>query len=449
MAEHKHSCSHSHPDPDREPILADEHDPAMKSLADAMRVSFRVLSAIMVLFLVLFLATGLQSISSQEVGLVKVFGKVTRTADAGFVYNWPFPIGEIQPISTAVQTLDVDNFWLQEAKGEQTPLAKRGRKNDGLRPGFDGALLTGDRNLIHVRLQCKYQIKNARAAATRIEDLSELVRESINKAAIHAASQRTFDAILTNHLEFLAAVQDRTQMELNQLLGGETGEMVVKINEVLLQQGESITWPLAAYTAYEEAQTARAERQNKIDTAIGEARNLAGVIGERSFTELVGQPWNASAREEERMRRAFEQNESYNLIGQWNHARETGQDEKARMLGEKIDIVLTRATAGGEASKVIANAQAEKTRTIEQAKERARRFRDLLPKYRESPEVLLETMWYEVVDEILSAPMVTKWYLSPGRGWTVVKISQDPEIQKELMRKKHLQQGGTAVEKAK
>ena len=40
-------------------------DPAMKSLSDALRVSFRLLSFIMILFVVLFLATGIEFIQPQ------------------------------------------------------------------------------------------------------------------------------------------------------------------------------------------------------------------------------------------------------------------------------------------------------------------------------------------------------------------------------------------------
>ena len=74
-------------------------DPGGKSLSDALRVSFGLLAVIMAFMIIGFLMTGLQSIESNEVGIVKVFGRVVRTAQPGLTYNWPFPIGEIEIVN--------------------------------------------------------------------------------------------------------------------------------------------------------------------------------------------------------------------------------------------------------------------------------------------------------------------------------------------------------------
>ena len=64
-----------------------EMDPATKSLADALRVSFRVLTVIMVFVVIAFLLTGLKSIEAQEVAVKKVFGKIVGTAEQGLAYT--------------------------------------------------------------------------------------------------------------------------------------------------------------------------------------------------------------------------------------------------------------------------------------------------------------------------------------------------------------------------
>ena len=89
-------------------------DPAAKSLADALRLSFRLLTVIMIFVVVVFFLTGLKSIEPNQVGIVKVFGRVSRTARSGLTYNWPFPIGRIETVQTNEEKLTVADLWMHE-----------------------------------------------------------------------------------------------------------------------------------------------------------------------------------------------------------------------------------------------------------------------------------------------------------------------------------------------
>lgn len=447
--QHSDGPDHSHME-HLEPPHGTQTDPAMQSLADALRVSFRVLSALMALFVVLFLATGVGSISPQQRGLVKVFGRITRVAKEGFVYNWPFPIGEIEKVNIQERQVRIEDFWLFETgRDKLKDLASRSRTNTGLRPGWDGYLLTGDRNLVHIKFLCRYQVQDPIAVRTRVADLEPVLRDALCRAAVQAGALRTADAIQVNPTGFLQDVKTIAQVQLDALLGAKPGEPAVRINSVL---SENKTWPLAAYTAYERAQKARTERETRINKALGEARNLTKVISESHLKELVGEPWirNLEA-ETKNTQKGFVvvdgKREPYNLIGHLSYlenerrraesvkaSKETVQEIQKRIdaTREEIEKVLTSATARGEVQNIISDAYSKKTAIIQQAQKRADAFRQRHAQYVKAPAMFLENEWALALDDIFNAPTNTKYYINPGRKGDVLYINRDPTVMKEI-----------------
>ncbi|MBS3820733.1 MAG: hypothetical protein KGY81_03105 [Phycisphaerae bacterium] len=432
------------------PAPAGETDPAMRSLSDSLRVSFALLRILMVLFVILFLLTGVKTIKSNEVGIVKVFGRKTDVVGEGLVYNWPFPVGDIQVVDVRQKTLTVDNFWMHETPEEAgRPLAERSRRNEGLDPGRDGALLTGDRYFVHIRMQCTYSVQNAFDVASRVDNLEKLMHQYIADAAVQAAATRTAEDIRGQPEAFLEQIRGDVQGAVDTLVGNDA----VRIDNILLPQADAVTWPLAAYDAYERAQAAQSEKRSRIDQAVSEARQLAEVIGEEHFMQLVGRPWNLDRLQEQRWTGAGVDDEDrpYNLIGQLTGVRgriealrrQAGPpnpehlaalQSKAKRLRARIDNVLTRVDTGGEVSQVIRTADAERTAVIQSAERRAEQFQRLLAQYRQAPDVFLQKLWSEVYDDIVQQPTNMKYYLSPGqKGQTVIRINPDPDVLQELL----------------
>ena len=296
---HNHDHNHGHDDEPRRltpgSVPQIESDPAMESLSEALNVSFRLLSVIMLLFVVLFLLTGITSIEAQEKGIKKVFGRVTEVVDSGFTYNWPFPIGEIEKVNTEERKTTVDAFWMHEtAEDKAKELSERRRgSEEGLRPGWDGYLLTADRSLIHLRFIATYQVIDPVAVQANVQDVDAALKSILRTAAVEAAATDTAEALQRNHDEFCQEVKTKAQAALDSLLGVPEG---VLIKNVLLPSRRSKIWPLAAWSAYEAAQRASLEKRAKINEAIGSARDtLIATVGEKHFVELVGEPSEAPA----------------------------------------------------------------------------------------------------------------------------------------------------------
>jgi len=433
-------------------VSSDSQDAAMKSLSDALRVSFKLLSFIMVLFVVLFLATGIESVEQQEVGIVKVFGKVTGIAKPGLVYNWPFPIGEIELVKTQERRLSIENFWMFELAAEKgRDLSMRRRGEGGLAPGKEGYLMTADRSLIHIKFDCTYRVQNPIAFKGKLHDPEAVLRSVLCEQAVAAAATRTADVLQSDHTDFFREIKEKAQVQLDALMGIGSGETQgIVITNVLLPQGQRAkTWPLAAYSAYEQAQRAKADKETKINKALGKATDiLVSTAGANRYRALVGDPARlGGAGTAPTDISADDGKEDYDLIGQYSKAQEeldavkassqspeviAEYEKKSNILLQKIDGNLTSVTTGGKVAKIIADARSAKTRAIQDAVKRGNTFDKLYSDYTKAPELFLQTEWANTIDEIFAEPTVIKNYITVGEYGVVLPISQDPNIAREI-----------------
>lgn len=205
-------------------------DAANKSLADALHFSFRLLSLIMIVALGALLLTGMARIKPQEAGLKLLFGRIQGTGEdrvfgEGLKLSWPEPVGRVERVSIKSKELKIDDFWMDEKPDEiNKRLEDRRPSMEGLRPGYDGVLLTGDRGLVHVKFTCLYKFKGDREDPGRaapsavidylsnIADPEDVVRSAVCNAAIHASATRTAEAIYSkDHEEYIKDILARTR----------------------------------------------------------------------------------------------------------------------------------------------------------------------------------------------------------------------------------------------
>jgi len=422
-------------DKQAEPATDAMPDTASESLANALRVSFRLLSAIMVVVVVGFVLTGFKSIKQQEVGIIKVFGSVVGTAEPGLAYTWPFPVGEIQTVPTSEQSMIISDFWLEEKAGDKTkPLTSRTKKI-GLEPGLDGALLTGDRNLLHVKFDCKYVIadsEGAKAYVTHIANPSQTIRAAICEATITASAAMTADDIKRGgRTTFVNAVRMEAQRLLNALTPVEEEPYeAIRITKLAIADPDGATpgdaWPMRALGSYEAAQKAVSEREQTRNAAIADARKALNEAAGANYEKLVGRPEGFAGVESA-------DSENTNLIGRYLAIKDSDPVEAAAML-DRIEQILTSSTTGGMAAERINLARTYKTRVIQAAESRAKRFQDLLAEYEKTPQFWLERRWADVRDAILSSPTTEKYYVTMGDQKTILKINQDPDVKREIRR---------------
>ena len=154
----------------------EETDPASRSLSEALLVSFRILKIVMLVLVVAYLASGVFTVQPGEEAIVLRFGKVAgppRTP--GLRFSLPYPIDEkiIVPVKEK-KTLELDSFWFQmRAKDLGKELDLISPMSDGLNPVNDGALITGDKNLVHLTFLITYRIADPQAYVLNVIDEEE------------------------------------------------------------------------------------------------------------------------------------------------------------------------------------------------------------------------------------------------------------------------------------
>lgn len=432
------------------PGLLDTEDEASRSLADALRVSFRLLSLVMVLVVAAWALTGLASIDSGENGIIYRFGRIVRTDTEGLAYAWPFPIGRIEKVNMRERRLVLEEFWMHLTGEQQAQsLDEVTPASDGLRPGWDGALLTGDRSLLHMKLEVRYAVANPVAYKRNVPDpythqqpgveggvvvrpTEEVIRSAVSAAAIRSAATRTADGLKRGQQErFKADLKERAQQRLDAL---NTGLVLKTVN---IAGNE---WPLRARSAYQDAQDAISEKEQLINTAQSEAESTLASAAGANYRRLVGEPWRFEPGER--------QDPAYDLIGQYSRlvtesrraerAGETARSDELLTRAEdvlaEIDQVLVLNTTGGEASRILAEAKAYKARVVQSVKSRARQFAELRPEFERRPNVMMQYLWAETRKDILARPGAEKYVNLVGEGRTVLRVSRPPEITKELQR---------------
>ncbi len=419
-------------------------DLAGKSLADALRLSFRLLSVFMVIVVGLFLLTGLSQIKSGECGIRLLFGKIqgegkARILDKGLAISFPEPVGRVEKIPTGEQQLEIKDFWPHAtAKEALKPISERRAPREGLRPGWDGALLTGDRALVHVKFTCYYRIghKDDKPDSEAVIDYvsgvidpDEIVRSAVCNAAIRVASTLTVDLILKAGK--VGDDQGDGKKATDKKDEDEFVEAIKKIGQQRLDAMESGIWlssvktvppipPLAARAAFEAVNTARQEK----DTLIHNAESKANTI----LREAIGDIWKDLVEDPTGRTRS----EKTPLLKQYAKARETGEQEKADNLLEEINLLVSD-KAEGQASKIIEDARRYNVGIRLHIKSRAKAFGKLLPGFNATPKLMISRKWADAKEKILSSKIIAKYYLTPGQKF-ILRLGKDPKVTDRIYR---------------
>jgi len=387
----------SGPDNDRRdqesaPVIEEPFDPANQSLADALRASFRVLKLVMIVLVVLFLGSGLFIVDEQkEVVVLLRFGKVAGVYTSDLHLAWPYPIDEPIRVPTVLKTMMIDGFWLhirdQDKGKDLSELSPRGK---GLDPAVDGALLTGDRGIMHLLLQAQYRIAKADLFVRNVSDEARLLRSVLANAAVAEAARTTADRLWKEPGTVAQAIKRRAQRTLDAVQAGIRLEDITADESYfpLQVKDEVLAVSQAENRARELKQKARKERQEKLNSAAGAA-------------------WQVLAKKIEQLDQLPD-----------------GRQRDAVM--KEIEDILVR-EAAGKAGERIKAAENQRARIVDDTLAQVRTFEELLQEYRLRPGLFRQRMRKNMLEELYAQSGVTKWILPSGVRQIVLWINKDPK----------------------
>lgn len=207
-----------------------------QALSDALRSSFVIIRILMIGLVVVFLGSGFFTVGPQEKAVKLRFGKPVGEGDTmllgpGAHWAFPYPIDEVVKIPVGVmQSVRSSVGWYattpaMEAAGQEPP------PEASLNPARDGYLLTGDANVIHVRGDLAYRIREPGLQYVfGFAEASNLVQNAFNSAMVYGASRYKVDDVLTHDF---AGFRELVQRRMSQLV--EQQQLGIVIDQINLQ----------------------------------------------------------------------------------------------------------------------------------------------------------------------------------------------------------------------
>ncbi len=393
-------------------------DAANQSLADALRASFRILKYIMVLLVVLYLFSGVTFVQPNEQAVVARLGTILpKVHDPGMLWAWPFPIDDVikLPVKEASE-LQLESHMIhltEEEKNRGLRFVSRGH-GSGLDPALDGALLTADKGLVHVRWVVNYKIDNL---ADYIRNLKgrdraaaeELLRVLLESAAIHVAVGLNAEDVYRKQVDYVRTeVKRRINRDLAALQSG------IVVNDVRVPV--SIV-PFQVRDVFEEAQKAENRRRRLIQDANKERTKILNDAAGASYVKLI------------------------RLLDEIDAAKLAQNAETLEGKQAQLAYLLDKEVAG-EAGSRIKEAIGRAATVVGRIENDVSIYESLLPEYERNPRLLLARKWDETRSLILNNPQIVKIFRPFGLHQIRITIGPDPEHERQREIEQYREQEG-------
>ncbi|MEQ9460982.1 MAG: SPFH domain-containing protein [Phycisphaeraceae bacterium] len=394
-------------------------DPAQQSLADALQVSFRVLAIIMAFLVVLYLASGTKRVEEQEKAVQLFFGNIAgepgqQTYGPGWHLGWPRPIGDWIVVPTAPRTIRIDRaFWFQVTEANQgRTLDDLSGSAGPLNPEFDGALITGDANVVHAQYEVAYRIGDGPSDPIdfvvnvgTVEKADELVRSAVESGILRAVAE----------IEADDAVRGRINQTLSLRYAQETLSNLKTGVELTTLAANRTTMPLSVRAAYREVNDAESERANLINQARQESTQI--------LRDTAGPGADG----------LFEMIQAYEIA---QTAGETDASERMQAMldnalsNQQLPIEFGGQPIVGEVRSILNTASSFRTQEVERIRTEVRRFESVLAEHRSNPTIVENRILQDTRRQILSGESNEAFYLAPGQ--VRIQINRDPDVQREI-----------------
>ncbi len=401
---------------DNRPDLSDEAlDPANQSLADALRVSFWILKAVMFLLVLSFLGwsrhSGFFTVPPQQQALVLRFGAIKGAGapkPPGNHWSWPYPIESRVMVDTRVKSFEINTFFFARTEEMMVKSLDELRPRGALKPGQDGYLISGDHNLLHVLWAVEYQVSNVRAFLENIADERQIVKAAFDNAIFNTVAHYKADDVLGDRIaEIQAEAKRRTQETLDRLDAGIT---IVSTN---------IKMPTPPLGQVRNAFVQVNNAVSDADRMTLEARRMAS----RILSDVAGQAHEAL----------------YAGIDAYDQARKNKDAEAVKRLEKEIERLLLSDETKGQAGEMIDAARSYKTDIIQAVRAEADYFRRLKSQYDKNPDIVLRRLWENTRQRLLETAKYKVFI--PKNQTLVVDVNEAPRWA-ERERKAALQAGG-------
>jgi membrane protease subunit HflK len=208
---------------------------------------WRGLALILVVFVLIWLATGFYRVDAGEQGIEMVFGRWNgETTQPGLNWNYPAPIGSVETPNVEQRTQTQIGLTYV---GESTTRAVE----------EESLMLTGDENIIDIQFVVIWKISNAGEFVFNVRDQEATVKSAAEAAMREIVGQSNFERMLTADR---AEVGRRARILIQQIL--DTYGAGILVETVAVNRVDA---PQQVVDAFRDVQAAKADQQRLINEA--------------------------------------------------------------------------------------------------------------------------------------------------------------------------------------
>lgn len=264
----------------------------------------------------LYVASGFYSVDPTEQAIVLRFGKDVRVAGSGLHYRLPWPV-EREYVSPVLRTFAT-------SAGYRMAEEQLGRRP----PPFEIEWLTGDRNLVNVKMVITYRIDDQADYLFAMEDDRRfLIRWAVEAALTEMLSGMPIDDVFSHRRLVALDVRERAQELLDEYRAG------VDLMEISPKEIEA---PGPVWSAFNRANQAKAE----IDRRIREARKTEFTLMEVARADRTAALDGAEAERESLVAAARARASAFTDLEA--SYRDSPEGTRERLLQETLRDVLSR-----------------------------------------------------------------------------------------------------------
>ncbi len=386
-------------------------DPANQSLADALRLSFRVLLLVILVLLVLFPMSAFQIVKEGHSGVMLRWGRVVPVGDSDELDPgphwaiWPYPAGEFVIFDIDDRDVDmrrkfvapgveimVEPFWPEIPPNmSRQDFIDTAQPRTALRPGRDGSVLTRDGDLAHLRITAEYDIDNPKrfVKTLSLDDAQRVVALVVQRAVVHVMAGASLEDLIDYPEDIRERVQRHAQAALDLIDCGIT------VGKVALPETSP---PMAMARIFGNLQSAREEAKVMVEKARSDMENALFAAGGPNYRDLV------------------------QLIDRYEEAEQRADTAGTDELLSQINVFLESDRVEGDLKKVIESAGAHESQIDSTLGSEVRRFKSVLPEYRDNPVLAVSRRLMQARTTILGRDDVEIMHMPNGIGSILLRI---------------------------
>ena len=352
--------------PDAPAIQAEDVSEGLQALIRALRLLFFLLRILIVGIFVYLVFSGAFFVREDEEAMLFTFGRLTPKdghdvlTRGKWYWAWPYPANRVKrvPAQRSVTVKTRTLFWpVEDANAIEThDEDAEHRAEVGLVPGYGGYLLTGDANIMHMEWIATYRISDAKRYYLHFFDDSEAVEAEVQD---------------DGHGHAPPTERRGTEAIIESLLA----------NAVLT---EVATWPVDSVRVLARDGVERLTLEKAVEARLRREleRLELGIELQQATPDRVQPPVATAA--------AFAEVASA--------AQDYGVEIGAAQAYENSVIP----DAEGQASAILAEAAAYRTRVVESVKAEAGYFKTVLAEYQKNPRTMLVTLHADTIRDVLN-----------------------------------------------